>query len=132
MADLKKVLIVDDDPDALEFAKCVVSELDDVCIVTAGDGEEGVQKAKDEVPDLIILDVMMPKKDGFAAFSDIRNNASTAEIPIIMLTGVSGETGVKMSGEAMGEYFGKAPQAFIDKPVNPTILEAEAKKALGL
>ncbi|WP_350176532.1 response regulator, partial [Phaeodactylibacter sp.] len=55
-------------------------------ITEAADGEEGIQKATALIPDLIISDVMMPKKDGFAVTQAIRSNLSTSHIPLILLT----------------------------------------------
>ena len=129
-----KILIVDDQSDTREFIKAVVSELGDFSIITGEDGEDGLQKAKAENPDLIILDVMMPKRDGFSVFNALRDDtaAGTDKIPVIMLTGVSKETGIKFSGEAMGEFFGKAPEEFIDKPIDPARLQDAVKAALGI
>ena len=137
----KKILIVDDEPDAIEFTKAVISEIGNLSVVSAFDGASGLEKAKTELPDLIILDVMMPKRvgslpspapHGFSVFDDLRRNPETKDIPVIMLTGVSGQTGIKFSGGAMGEFFGKDPDDFIDKPVDPDKLQKAVKKVLGI
>ena len=133
MANEKKtILIVDDEPDAVEFVKAVISEIGDFPVITAFDGESGLEKAKTELPDLIILDVMMPKKNGFDVFYDLRQNPETRDIPVIMLTGVSEATGIKFSGKDMGEFLGKEPEDFIDKPVDPEKLQETIKKALEI
>lgn len=133
MAEEKKtVLLVDDEPDARAFAEAIVSEVDDFRIITADNGEDGLELAKKEIPDLMVLDVMMPKKDGFAVFNALRSDPATEGIPVIMLTGVSSETGIKFSGEAMGQFFGRKPEAFIDKPLDPVKLQEAVKSALGL
>lgn len=129
---LKTILLVDDDPDALEIEEFVVLEVADFRIVRAQDGESGLQKAREELPDLIILDVMMPKKDGFAVFGELRSAPETREIPVIMLTGVSRESGIEFSADAMAEYYGKKPDMFIDKPVDPEKLQQAVKRLLGL
>ena len=126
------ILIVDDEPDAIEFVKAVISEIGDLSVMSANDGERGLEKAKAEVPDLIILDVMMPKKDGFSVFYELRKNPETENIPVIMLTGVSEQTGIRFSGEHMEEFLGKKPEAFIDKPVDPDKLQKAIKNALGI
>ena len=125
MAEKKKrrVLIVDDEPDSVEYVKAIVSETGDFEVITASDGETGLELARSEKPDLVILDVMMPKKDGFSVFYDLRRETATQDIPVIMLTAVSEKTGMKFSSEAMGEYFGREPEAFIDKPVEPRRLQ---------
>ena len=128
----KIILLVDDDPDELEYAATIVSEIGDFTIVTASDGEEGLEKARAEKPDLILLDVMMPKKDGFAVFKELRSDSATEGIPVIMLTAVSEKTGIKFSQATMGQFFGKEPEAFIDKPLDPLRVQEAAKKALGI
>ena len=85
MAILSKLLIVDDDKDFIEVlaTKFKASGFE---VFTAYDGEEGVQKAKELVPDLILMDVKMPKMDGVAAMLKIREDASTKNIKVILLT----------------------------------------------
>ena len=126
----KKILIVDDQLDAVEFVKAVL-EADDRELISAKDGVIGVEKAKSELPDLIILDVQMPRKDGFEAFYDLRADKATAKIPVIMLTGVSARTGIKFSQKDMGEFLGEEPEAFIDKPIDPDTLQDTVAKLLG-
>jgi CheY-like chemotaxis protein len=128
----KTILIVDDEPDSVEFVKAIISELGDFSLISASDGKSGLEKAKAELPDLIILDVMMPEKDGFSVFYDLRRSSETENIPVIMLTGVSEKTGIKFSEKEMGEFLGKEPEAFIDKPVDPEKLQEAVKRILGL
>lgn len=128
----KAILVVDDEPDSVDFVKAIISEIGDLSVISAFDGENGLAKAITELPDLIILDVMMPKKDGFKVFYDLRKDPKTENIPVIMLTGVSEKTGLKFSKEDMGEYLGKEPEDFIDKPVDPKRLQAAIKKALAI
>ena len=130
--DSKTVLIVDDEADAREFVITVLEEIGGLNIVTAEDGDDGELKATELVPDLMLLDVMMPGKTGFDVFTTLRNNPKTAEIPVVMLTGVSEQMGMKFSKEAMGEYTGKEPNAFLDKPVDPEELENTVKEILGI
>jgi DNA-binding response OmpR family regulator len=82
-----KILVVDDDADLLESAKQVlVAHGYDV--ILAKDGEEGLAKARFEYPDLILLDVIMPGKDGYSVCYELRKSAQTRPIPIIMLTAI--------------------------------------------
>ena len=127
----KKILVVDDEPDAVEFVTEIFSDLEGVSVISAADGVEGLEKAKTEGPDLIILDVQMPRKDGFSMFSDLKQDPVTKDIPVIMLTGVTARMGLKFSAEAMGEYMGAAPEAYIEKPIDPGALLQAAKKILG-
>jgi len=130
MAGGKKILVVDDNPDAIEFVKAVISGIGDYSVITATDGNQGLAKAQAESPDLIILDVMMPVKDGFMVFADFRKNPETMNIPVIMLTGVSEETGSKFGKKDMGKFIGQEPEEFIDKPVDPIKLQEIVKKIL--
>ena len=132
MADEKKILVVDDNPDAVEFVKAIISTIENLSVITAYDGNAGLAKAKAEIPDLIILDVMMPGKDGFMVFSDLRKNPDTENIPVIMLTGVSEETGGRFGKKDLGEHIGKEPEEFLDKPVNPATLQETIKRILNV
>ena len=85
---MSKILIIDDDTAILELIKVNLELLGHEAI-TASDGVRGFALARQELPDLIILDVMMPDVDGFTVASRIRNNSSTKEIPILMLTALS-------------------------------------------
>lgn len=80
-----KVLIVDDDM-FLSGIYATKLELEGFGVVTARDGEEGVKAALKELPDLILLDVLMPKLDGFEALRQLKQQESTKNIPVIMLT----------------------------------------------
>lgn len=81
---MKKVLLVDDDHSLRQLYNVELSK--EYQVVEAVDGEDGLLKAKSEKPDLILLDVMMPKIDGIAYLTKIKDDAELAKIPIIMLT----------------------------------------------
>jgi len=127
----KTILLVDDEPDALAFVEAIVSEMGDFNIVKASDGDSALREVRAGLPDLIILDVMMPGKEGFEVFYELNQDKQTANVPVIMLTGVSEERHMKFSAKAMGDYFGSEPFAFIDKPVNPEKLQKAIQGALG-
>ena len=118
----KKILIADDETDVHVFLR-VALEQDGREIITASDGQEALEKAKAELPDLIILDVQMPGKDGFEVFSALSGYKATESIPVIMLTGVSDRTGIKFSASDMGEYLGKEPAVYIEKPIDPAVIQ---------
>ncbi len=115
MADKAKILIVDDDPDLVESARIVLETKFEV--ITASNGDEGVNKARNENPDLIILDVIMPVKDGFTAAEQIKKDEKLKEIPVIMLTSYAerkGETNIPASKGMMLEA-----EDYIEKPFKP-------------
>lgn len=82
---MTKILVVDDDDSINELIK-INLELSGYDVISAFDGLQGFTLAKQELPDLIVLDVMMPDVDGYTVAKRVRENASTAEIPILMLT----------------------------------------------
>jgi two-component system, sensor histidine kinase ChiS len=84
----KLILVVEDNPDVRKFI-CELLQ-SQYHILIAEDGEEGLAKAAEELPDLIITDVMMPKLDGYRFSAKIRNNVKTSHIPIVMLTAKAG------------------------------------------
>ena len=119
----KKILVIDDEPDAIEFVKAVLSEFGNIEVISALDGDEGLEKAIGELPDLIILDVMMPNMDGFKVFYELRKREGTKEIPVVMLTGVADKVGIRFFKKDMKNYLGYEPLEYIEKPMNPDKLK---------
>ena len=105
--DKKKVLIVDDEPDIVETIKFNL-ELENIECIEAYDGETALAKAKKEHPDLILLDVMLPKIHGYKVARLLKFDESYKHIPIIMLTARAQEGDIKI-GEEVGanEYVTK-------------------------
>ncbi|MDP6776957.1 MAG: response regulator, partial [Candidatus Latescibacteria bacterium] len=85
----KQVLIIDDDPNTVKYLSVVLSE-NGYDTISAADGNEGLEKVKEAIPDLIVLDVMMPKRTGFVLFNLLKKDDQYKDIPVLMLTGVSG------------------------------------------
>jgi DNA-binding response OmpR family regulator len=117
----KKILLVDDEKSILKLLTTRLSYAG-YEIVTAGDGLEAIEKAKSEAPDLIILDVMMPKMDGFTVNKKLKENDQTKDIPVIIST-AKGEVREAFS---MDEKF--AICAFLEKPFKVDILMEYIKK----
>lgn len=126
------VLIVDDEQDSIEYVKAVLSEIDTFDFLEALDGLSGIKVAKDEHPDLIILDVMMPKIDGFKVFYELRKDVATVNIPIIMLTGVTEKTGISFFKKDMKNFLGDEPFEYMEKPLNPEKFINTIKKVFEL
>jgi len=118
MAEPAKVLVIDDEPDLVEMLRMALERQFEV--IVAFDGKEGVAKAKAEKPDVIVLDIMMPEKDGFAACRELKGDPQTALTPILILTGVADYFGrtkyTKLSGMQI------EAEDFISKPVDPNEL----------
>ena len=127
MANKAKILIIDDDYDFVEATK-IVLESKPYDVVIAYEGNEGLRKAREENPDLIILDVIMPVKDGFTAAEEFKKDPELSKIPVIMLTAYSqmgGETTIPVSSGLTLET-----EDYIDKPVIPEELLARVEKQL--
>ena len=117
------VLIVDDDPRIREFVR-VNLEMDGFAVREAGNADEGLAALEDEPPDLILLDVMMPKVDGWEMLQRVRERHGVDSIQVIMFSGQ-----LEHDGSDQAEAGGA--QAFLGKPFNPQDLVARAKDLLG-
>ena len=127
MSGQSKILIVDDDPVFVETTKTIL-ESRDYEVVTAYDGDEGLQKTKEEKPDLILLDIIMPTKDGFNVCEQLKEDPQLADIPVIILTSFAqqkGQTNIPVSAGLELEAEG-----YIDKPVSPEKLLSSIENLL--
>ena len=124
------VLIVDDEAEAVDMLSAIL-EVEGYKTLSASDGEEGVAKASAELPDVVVLDVQMPRIDGFEAFRRLLQDEKTRSIPVIMLTGQAQRTGMKFSAREMGEFIGREPAAYVEKPVQPDELLKTIQKVLA-
>jgi two-component system alkaline phosphatase synthesis response regulator PhoP len=106
----KKILIVDDEADIVKALQ-IRLEREGYAIITAYDGENAIKKVKEEKPDLIILDIIMPKMDGLQVCEILKNTLSTQNIPIIMLT-------AKSMGSDFDAAMDKKADWYIVKPFN--------------
>ena len=128
----KNIVVVDDEPDAIEFVSAVLATVDNFNIIPAQDGEEGLQVIKKNKPDLVILDVMMPGQSGFDIFYLLRKDNTTKDIPVIMLTGVADKAGIRFFKEDMKKYYGYEPVDYIEKPLEPQKLIETVRKVFNL
>lgn len=119
---MARILIVDDSPSQLVGLKRIVEKLGHQ-VVTAEDGSAGVEAAKREVPDLILMDVVMPNLNGFQATRTISKDAKTSHIPIVLVTTKDQETD-RVWGMRQGA------KAYVTKPVNEGELVETIQKLL--
>ncbi len=122
--DRKKVLLVDDSSTMLLMHKMLIAERTPHQVLTAKDGAEAVEVAVHSVPDLIIMDVVMPRMNGYEACKVLRSREATSRIPIILVTTRGEEESVE-SGYRSG------CSDYLTKPVRPTELLALVKNYLG-
>ena len=146
----KKVLVIDDDTNVVKFLTLALEE-NGYDALSAQDGKEGLEKVKSEKPDLLILDVMMPKRTGFVLFKQLRKDEEFKDIPVIMVTGVAGslsEQDEKKEGtfdapydelreslrktiQKMREEGVVRPDMFVDKPIDPEDIIVKIKELIG-
>ncbi len=81
-----KVLVVDDNPQMVELLEAYLEDLPQVTVLTAGNGEEALEKVAAEMPDLVLLDIMMPRMSGYEVCRRMKSDAATRQIPVIMVT----------------------------------------------
>lgn len=146
----KKVLVVDDEENIVRFLSVALEE-NGYDPVGANNGKEGLEKIKSEHPDLVILDVMMPKKTGFSLFKQLRRSEEHKDLPVIMLTGVAGvleeadaqsddtherpydslRESLRKAIQEMREEGLVKPDQFIDKPIDPELVISKVKELIG-
>lgn len=119
MSDPINVLVVDDDVSIQEMIRMGL-EADGMHVVSAGDGAEALEVLEREAVDVILLDIMMPRVDGWMALMEIRNNPATAHIPVIMLT-------AKTQDLAKILAFKQGVQQYVTKPFNLMELSARVR-----
>ena len=146
----KKVLIVDDDQNTVKYLSIVLSE-NGYDPISAYDGVEGLLKIKQVRPELIVLDVMMPKKSGLVLVKQLKSDEQYKDIPILMLTGVSGlleeldsrkEEASEKPYDSLREALKKkirdlreegllGPEMFMDKPVDADSFLDKVRQLIG-
>jgi len=122
-----KILLVDDDIDFVEVTKTIL-ETKPYEVIVASNGDEGLRKAREEKPDLILLDVIMPIKDGFTAAEQLKKDPQLSKIPTLMLTAFAAKGA--QSSIPVSRGFTLEADDYIDKPVSPEELLARVGRYL--
>ena len=121
--DKKRILVVDDEEDILNVLRFRL-EANNYEVLVASDGQEGLNKARSEKPDLMILDLMLPKLDGYKVCRMLKFDEAYKAIPIIIFTARA-----QKKDEELGLEMGA--DAYISKPFEPEILLGKIKELLG-
>ena len=119
----RKILLVDDSETVLQMEQMILAK-SSYELILARDGEEGVAKALATRPDLILMDVVMPKMNGFEAVKQLRENAQTRSVPIVMVTS-------KAEAESMEAGYQNGCSDYIIKPIDQLELMMKVKNLLG-
>jgi len=125
---MARILVVDDDPDLVESVSMILEKKKHTVIAAYG-GVEGIDKAKKEKPDAIILDVMMPDKNGYEVCRELKADPQCQDIPILLLTAVAS----KISTTTYTHRQGMETEAddYVDKPVEPAELVRLVERLLA-
>jgi CheY-like chemotaxis protein len=113
-----KVLIIDDDDDSLAYLGNIIGEAGYV-VETLSDGSEAVAKMQVEPPDMVFLDIQMPRMNGFQVLKAIREAESLAKIPVVFLSAISSVTGEGYDPDKIQAQYGVRPDAFMPKTIEP-------------
>jgi len=129
MSEKKRILVVDDEPD---FCAIVQGNLEKegFDVEVAYDGVEGIEKVRANPPDAIVLDVMMPEKDGYAVCKELKSDEKYADIPIVLLTAVAD----KVTSTRYSHYDGMSTEAddYLPKPASAEQITNSIKSLLNL
>jgi CheY-like chemotaxis protein len=120
----RRILIIDDDDDIREVAALTLETVAGWEVLTANSGANGIQRAREENPDAILLDVMMPGMDGPTTFQELQKIPETAGIPVILLT-------AKVQGADQKRFAELGVAAILFKPFDPLTLAQQMSDALG-
>jgi two-component system, OmpR family, phosphate regulon response regulator PhoB len=126
------ILVVDDEMDIRTFISTLL-ESNGYKLRLAENGEQGMQKLKDEPPDMVTLDVMMPKESGIKMYRDIKTNPEYENIPVLIISGLAKKTFLH-SQKVLDKFKNQQvpqPDGYIEKPPEPEELIAEVKRLLG-
>jgi two-component system phosphate regulon response regulator PhoB len=129
---MKKVLIVDDDVDITKLVSRLVEQAGYEAVV-AKNGVEGMDKVREEMPDLIILDVLMPKQSGIRMYRELKTEEPFQDIPVIVLSAIAPKSFFR-SQQVLDEFRGQSvpqPEAYMEKPEEPEELIELMKRILG-
>jgi CheY-like chemotaxis protein len=109
-----RILIIDDEQDVRTYLRTLFQK-EGYAVDAAGNGDEGLERVRAHRPDLVVLDIMMPRKSGLSFYRKLRNEASMQSVPVVVVSGVS-------QGQAIFEEELEglpSPQAFVEKPIQP-------------
>jgi len=126
---MRKILIIDDEPDVAFYLKILLED-NGYFVLMAHDAETGLRMAQKELPGLICLDIMMPKKSGIALYREIKKDRNLKKIPVVIISGV--ESAFRFTGPQFRRLIPdrdiSEPLAFFEKPVNTqSLLECLVK-----
>jgi len=119
----KLVLVIDDEPDITTYYSTLLGD-SGWQVAVANSGDDGLVLAEQQIPDIIVLDVMMPDRGGLSTLVAFRKNEKTAKVPVVLVTGIQ-ESLTHDFGDYLKRFHHYNPDAYIEKPIDPEILLAK-------
>lgn len=126
----KRILVIDDEPDMITYIKAILEDKGHTTF-SANDAEEGMKKLKENRPDLILLDLLMPGKTGIKLFSELKKDGRLKDIPIVLITGIKDVMGGDHK-KFFESLHTRVLAAYLEKPVEPWTLVRTVNEVLGL
>jgi CheY-like chemotaxis protein len=121
---MTRILIIDDEQDLALIVKRMLERSGNYTVYTATNGKGGVKAARRKKPDLILLDIMMPKMNGFEVLKKLKENEKTISIPVVMLTAMGDE-------EFIEEAVSSECESYLVKPVEMEVLQSTIESVLS-
>jgi len=125
----KTAVVIDDEIDLTTYLTSIL-ENDGFIVKSANDAVTGEHLIKEVMPDVILIDLMMPGRTGIQLFSRLRIDEKTKDIPLVMVTGIKEQTGIDW-GEIVDRYKTRRPDGFVEKPIDPERLLGVVNGALA-
>ena len=117
MTNEMNAVVIDDEADITEYISSILEE-NGFKVRTANDARSGEDLIRERLPDVILIDLMMPGRSGIQLFVQLRGDEATKEIPLVMVTGIKNQMGVDW-GEIVERFNVRQPDGYVEKPIDP-------------
>jgi len=129
MNEPRRAVVIDDEPDLAEYIQSILED-HGFSVRTANEAKSGEDLIREDPPDLVCLDLMMPGRSGVHLFSRLRGDESTSGIPVIMITGIKEKLNIDWT-EIQGRLKARKPDGVVEKPIDPVRLMRVVEQVLG-
>jgi CheY-like chemotaxis protein len=127
----KRILVIDDEEDTRLYLTSFFADLG-YSVSSACDGEEGLRRLREDRPDLVTLDLMMPNKSGIKMFRELRKDPELGATPVLMITGFTTDMNILMDFQRfLGQRNVRQPEGYLEKPIDRELLMKTVARVLG-